>query len=132
MTLDPLTAAAPAVQLHVAAVVVAIAFTPVQWLARRGGRVHRVSGRIWIATMVVVALSSMFIHQLRLWGPFSPIHLLSAGTLVGLAYALGQARRGNIRAHRRAMTIIVAGALVGAGVFTLAPGRILHAVLSGP
>jgi uncharacterized membrane protein len=32
--------------------------------------------------MAVVAASSFWIHQMRLVGPFSPIHLLSIFTLV--------------------------------------------------
>jgi uncharacterized membrane protein len=34
--------------------------------------------------------------------------------------------------HRRIMIMVFAGALVIAGLFTLLPGRIMHAVIFGP
>ena len=41
------------------------------------------------------------------------------------------ARRHNVLRHRRAMLGIFLGALVVAGLFTLLPGRIMHAVVFG-
>ena len=82
--------------------------------------------------MFVVAVSSFFIHEIRLWGPFSPIHLLSVFTLIMLPLAVLRARRHDVAKHRRAMTGLFIGALVVAGAFTLLPGRIMHAVVFGP
>jgi uncharacterized membrane protein len=42
-----------------------------------------------------------------------------------------QARRHQVDRHRSAMTKIFVGALVIAGLFTLLPGRIMHAVVFG-
>jgi hypothetical protein len=81
--------------------------------------------------MVVVALSSFFIHTIRMWGLWSPIHLLSIATLASLAYAVAAIRRRNIAAHSGAMRTTYVGALVIAGFFTLAPGRIMNHVLFG-
>jgi uncharacterized membrane protein len=81
--------------------------------------------------MVVVAASSFFIHDLRVWGPWSPIHLLSVFTLAMLPLAVMHARRHRVARHRSAMVAIFTGALVIAGLFTLAPGRIMHAVVFG-
>ena len=41
------------------------------------------------------------------------------------------ARRGNVAGRRRAMTRLFVFALVVAGLFTLWPGRIKHAVVFG-
>ena len=41
------------------------------------------------------------------------------------------ARAHRVRTHKFAMLSIYAGALLLAGVFTLVPGRIMHAVLFG-
>jgi uncharacterized membrane protein len=79
-----------------------------------------------------VAISSFWIHQSRLWGPWSPIHLLSIFTLVILPIGVWKAHRHEVRDHRRIMIFIFSGALVIAGLFTLVPGRIMHAVLFGP
>jgi uncharacterized membrane protein len=49
-----------------------------------------------------------------------------------LVLAVLHARRHNVSAHKKAMTTIFFGALVIAGLFTLLPGRIMHAVVFGP
>jgi uncharacterized membrane protein len=79
-----------------------------------------------------VAVSSFWIHQSRLIGPWSPIHLLSIFTLVVLPLGVWMAHRHRVADHRRIMIFIFSGALVIAGLFTLVPGRIMHAVLFGP
>jgi uncharacterized membrane protein len=82
--------------------------------------------------MFAVAISSFWIHEIRLVGPFSPIHLLSIFAPVMLVFAVLHARRHNVSAHKKAMTSIFFGALVIAGAFTLVPGRIMHTVVFGP
>lgn len=81
--------------------------------------------------MAGLGLSSFGIHEVRLIGPFSPIHLLSVFTLVMLVRAIQQARAGQIRAHARSMRLTFYLALVGAGLFTLLPGRVMHEVVFG-
>ena len=81
--------------------------------------------------MLVVAISSFWIHQIRLVGPLSPIHLLSIFTLVMLPLAVWKAHSHQVAAHRRIMIIFFFGALVVAGLFTLVPGRIMHKVVFG-
>jgi uncharacterized membrane protein len=81
--------------------------------------------------MLVVCVSSFFIHTIRLWGPWSPIHLLSIFTLGSLPLAVWYAHRHDVVPHRVAMISIFVGGLVIAGLFTLVPGRIMHAVLFG-
>ena len=66
-----------------------------------------------------------------LFGPFSPIHLLSIFTLVTLPLAVMHARRHRVQKHRNAMIAIFTGALVIAGLFTFVPGRIMYAVAFG-
>jgi uncharacterized membrane protein len=81
--------------------------------------------------MAVIAFSSFFIHEIKLIGPFNPIHLLSIFTLVMLPLAVAHARHRQVQKHRKAMTSIFTGALVIAGAFTFLPGRIMHAVVLG-
>ena len=81
--------------------------------------------------MAAVAASSFWIHEIRLFGPLSPIHLLSIFTLIMLVLAVLHARRHNVSGHRKAMMSIFFGALVIAGLFTFLPGRIMHAVVFG-
>lgn len=131
MTLQPLLEASPVIQIHAYAAIAAFVLGAVALFRRKGDRLHKLGGRIWVGLMAVVALSSFFIHTIRLWGPWSPIHLLSILTLVGLVRAIMLIRRRNVRQHAMLMKLIYAGGLVVAGLFTFVPGRIMHAVLFG-
>jgi len=51
--------------------------------------------------------------------------------LGALPLAVWAARRHQVAAHRRAMIMLFAGALVIAGLFTLLPGRVMHKVVFG-
>jgi uncharacterized membrane protein len=131
MSLAPLLDAAPAIQLHAFAAMTAFALGIVQLSAPKGTLPHRTIGWIWVTLMALVSLSSFWIHQLRLWGPWSPIHLISIFTLVTLPLAVWAAHRHAVERHRRAMTAIFFGALVIAGLFTVVPGRIMYKVVFG-
>jgi len=132
MTLTPLLEAAPVVQVHAFAAMGAFALGAVQLAAPKGTLPHRTVGWIWVSLMALIAVSSFWIHGLRVVGPFSPIHLLSIFTLVMLPLAVMHARHHRVEHHRKAMTSIFVGALVIAGAFTLLPGRIMHAVVFAP
>ncbi|TIV79071.1 MAG: DUF2306 domain-containing protein, partial [Mesorhizobium sp.] len=92
---------------------------------------HRVMGYAWAALMLVIAVSSFWIQQIRLIGPFSPIHLLSILVLVTAPLAVWYAHTHRVAAHRGAMIKLYVFALIGAGIFTLLPGRIMHTVVFG-
>lgn len=81
--------------------------------------------------MVFVAVSGFFIYETRVVGPFSPIHVLSVIVLVTLWRAIRQVRRGNTRAHRRAMILLYWLSLVLTGLFTFWPGRVMYQVVTG-
>jgi uncharacterized membrane protein len=132
MTLAPLLTASPAIQLHAFAAMGAFALGVVQLSAPKGTIPHRTIGWIWVLLMLAVSISAFWIHTIRLWGPWSPIHLLAIFTLVMLPLAVLYARRHRVAQHRLAMISIFFGALVIAGLFTLVPGRIMHAVVFGP
>ena len=110
MSLAPLLNAAPAIQLHAFAALAAFGLGAVQLAAPKGTLPHRTLGWIWAVLMVIVAGSSFWIHELL---------------------AVLHARRHRVGRHRNAMIAIFAGALVVAGLFTLMPGRIMHAVVFG-
>lgn len=131
MSLAPLLDAAPAIQIHAFAAMTALVLGMVQLAAPKGTLPHRTVGWVWVVLMAGVAISSFFIHQMRLWGPWSPIHLLSIFVLGALPLAVLAAHRHLVNRHRRAMIGLFAGGLVLAGLFTLAPGRIIHAVVFG-
>ena len=129
MTLAPLLQASPAIQVHAYAAMAALVLGIVQLSAPKGTLPHRTIGWIWVALMLVVCITAFFIHELRLWGQWSPIHLLAIFTLIMLPLAVMHARRHEVPRHRRAMIGIFSGALVIAGLFTFYPGRIMYEVL---
>jgi uncharacterized membrane protein len=132
MSLAPLLDAAPAIPLHGFAAMTAFVLGVVQLAAPKGTLPHRTLGWIWVGLMLTVAVSSFWIHQIRLVGPWSPIHLLSIFTLVMLPLGVWKAHHHQVRTHSRIMIFTFTGALVVAGLFTLVPGRIMHAVVFGP
>ncbi|MCZ8314756.1 DUF2306 domain-containing protein [Phreatobacter sp.] len=130
MTLAPLLAAPLAIQLHAIAAVALIPLTIVQLGRRKSGTWHRRVGWAWVVLMTITAVSSFWIHGIRLFGPFSPIHILSVVTLVTLVHAIVARRTGNMRGHRLGMLGVAMG-WAGAGLFTLLPGRIMGQVVFG-
>jgi len=131
MSLAPLLNAAPEVQIHAFAAMSALVLGLVQFGAPKGTLPHRTLGWVWVVLMLLISGSSFLIHGIRLWGPWSPIHILSVFTPIMLVVAVLAARRHRVRAHKITMISIFAGALVLAGLFTLVPGRIMHTVLFG-
>ncbi|MEQ5833799.1 DUF2306 domain-containing protein [Marinobacter sp. NFXS9] len=131
MNLNLLLNASMVIQVHVASAVMALILGGLQLVGRKGTRWHRGLGAIWVAAMFVVAISSFFIHQIRMLGPWSPIHLLSLLTLFGLWGALVTLWKGRYRQHGRIMTSLFVFGLIGAGLFTLLPGRLMRALFFG-
>jgi uncharacterized membrane protein len=110
--------------IHLAAVVPAVAIGVTQLAGKKGTRPHKLLGWIWVAAMVVAAISSFWIMEQRRGAGWSVIHLLSLWVLVALGAAIWHIRRGNVRAHQRFMVGTLLG-LAGAGAGALMPGRFL-------
>jgi uncharacterized membrane protein len=132
MSLAPLLQASPAIQIHAVAAMTAFVIGLAQFALPKGTTRHRIVGWTWVTLMTLVAVTAFFIHEIRMWGPWSPIHLLAIFTLVMLPLAVLHARAHRVTNHKRAMTSIFLGALIIAGLFTFLPGRIMHAVVFGP
>ena len=123
--------AAPAVvKLHAAAALLSLGVGGAVLVMRKGTSLHRRTGWVWIVLMTFTALSSLWIFEV-IPGSFSPIHLLSILTLVSLALAVWRRRAGDIVGHARAMQGAFYG-LLGAGLFTMLPGRVIGRMLFGP
>ena len=126
MNITPVLNASAVIQLHLLAAVLALGLGAVQLVLAKGTLSHRRLGYVWTGMMAVVALSSFFIFELRVWGPFSPIHLLSLFTLVTLYLAVQAARHNNINRHQLMMRAMYIFALLLTGASTFFPGRLLH------
>lgn len=131
MTLAPLLTASLSIQIHVVATMLLISLTIAIFTTPRGRGAHKTLGYAWVILMMLAALSSFWINEIRILGPFSPIHLISLYVATTICVALYAARTKKIALHRKAMKGMVYGGLIGAGAFTLLPGRIMNAVLLG-
>lgn len=131
MSLGPLLSAPPPIPWHAFAALAALVIGGAQLALPKGTTRHRVMGYAWAALMLVIAISSFWIQQIRLIGPFSPIHILSIIVLITVPLAVWHAHMHRVAKHRRVMISLYVFALIGAGVFTLLPGRIMHAVVFG-
>ena len=131
MSLAPLLNAPFVVQIHAYIAFAVIALTVAVFSFRKGNRLHRVMGWIWVIGMASVAISSFWINDMRWVGPFGPIHLLSLFTLYSLVEGVRAARGHRVADHRANMRALTFGALIIAGAFTLLPGRIMFDVISG-
>jgi uncharacterized membrane protein len=120
----------PAVQIHLAAAMIAFAVATLQILGPKGTTFHRIVGWGWVIVMFTVAVSSFFIRQIN-HGTFSFIHILSGVTLVALPLLVLAARRGDIKKHRRDAYQLYIGALLIAGIFTFLPGRLMWHIFFG-
>ncbi|WP_314323032.1 DUF2306 domain-containing protein [Paenarthrobacter ilicis] len=110
------------ISVHAIAASYALIFGAVNLLRRtKGGSLHKVVGRIWVASMYIVVLTSFGIRTID--GGFNWLHALSVLTFCTLTAGLWAVRKRNIRAHRSFMTGSYFG-LIGAFVGVLAvPSR---------
>lgn len=131
MSLSPLLGASVVIQIHAFLAIAATFLTIAIFSLERGSSAHRWMGWTWVILMGVVALSSFAINDMRVIGPFGPIHLLSAFVLFQLVVNIRAARSKRIRAHARGMKGLAIGALLVAGGFTFLPGRIMYQVVTG-
>ena len=131
MNIEALLIAENPIPSHALAAITALVLGIIQLTRRKGTTLHKYVGYVWVLLMLYVSFSSFFIHDLRLIGPFSPIHFLSVFTIGSVIYAIIMIRRGEITKHKRTMTLLFYLGLVLTGAITLLPNRIMFTVLFG-
>jgi uncharacterized membrane protein len=119
------------IPVHAIMAIIAVILGGIQLSMKKGGTIHKLLGRIWVGIMMFVAISSFFIHEIKLWGAYSPIHLLSLWTIFILGVGIYYVRVGNIKRHKQVMIATYFFALILTGFFTLMPGRVMHQILIG-
>lgn len=115
---------------HVTIIIIAMALTPLMLLRKRGDRLHRRVGYVWVGAMLLTAMVSLDIRVIN-HGEFSPIHLLSIWTIIQVPLIVIRARQHDAVRHRRAVHGMVLGALLIAGFFTFPFNRMLGQMLFG-
>ena len=111
------------------------------FLTKKGTKQHRRIGRLWVSCLLIVSVTALFITSPMTDTTFNPrlyswIHLLIPFTISQLIYSIWSIRQFKATklekhkiGHIRSMIGVYVGALLVAGVFTLAPGRIFHTLL---
>lgn len=118
----PLVESGLVIQTHVAGAVSSFLLGVIIMLQRKGSRIHRQLGWGWVVTMGATAVSSIFVQT---EGHFSWIHGFSAVTLIVLPIGVAAARAHKAKLHARFMTALFLGGMLGAGLFTFLPGRLM-------
>lgn len=116
------------IPLHAYSAMFALVVGTLQWFTRKGSTVHVATGYTWVISMLIVCISSFWIHEIKTYGNYSPIHLLTLWTLFSLAIAIYRARQHRIQSHKSWMINLYVFALIITGGFTFLPGRTMHAV----
>lgn len=133
--LELLAELTPAIWMHLGAAVFAAALGGLILWRRKGDRLHRWTGRLWVALIAAASISSFWITEI-IPGWFSPIHLLSIYTLVNLVISIVAIRnrhrwRRGLAIHRTTMVQIYAAGILIAGGFTFLPVRLLGRLTFG-
>ena len=107
------------------------------FLTKKGTKKHKLFGRIWVAWLVTISLTAIFIQEITP-GEYSFIHLLIPLTIGSLIFSIWSIRKFKQTAlqkykssHMTSMIGVYVGALIVAGVFTLMPGRMFYQILFG-
>lgn len=127
-SLEPILTASTAIQVHVVAAVSTFAIGLVLLSAPKGFRLHKTLGWAWVVSMIVTAVSSFFITGL-MGNSYSPIHAISAWTMISLPFGIAAIRRRDIKKHRNTMTGMFVGGMLIAGLFSFLPGRLMWEIL---
>ena len=119
--------------IHLATVIPAIPLGAYILWRKKGDGFHKMMGRTWGFLMIATAVSSFWIGRpgTGLAGTgFSFIHIFSVITLISVPLGIWHIRKGNVKAHYRAMQGPYIGLLI-AGLFAFIPGRVLGSLVFG-
>lgn len=120
--------------VHLATVFPAFLIGSFLLLRRKGTRIHKMLGKLFMGLMLFTATVTLFMPAQV--GPtilkhFGFIHIFSALVFFSVPQALLAIRRKDVRVHRNNMVGLYAGGLVIAGGFALMPGRLIFQTLFG-
>ena len=123
-------AQSPAIKIHLATALTALALGAVLMWRRKGRTFHRVAGWVWVTLVSVTAGSTLFITSLN-HGKWSLLHLFTGWVLLVLPLAVIWAKRHNVARHRRTMMGLFYGGFAVNLLIAFIPGRLLWTMLLG-
>ena len=115
--------------LHLATILPAFVIATYLLIRRKGTSQHRLLGKIFLSLMMTTAVITLFMKAHvgpTILGHFGFIHIFSFMALYSSPAAFLAAKRRNIVAHRAHIIGLYVGALLIAGAFAFAPGRMMH------
>jgi len=130
MNFEPMLDASLAIQLHFYTVVPAFVLGTIQMILPKGTKIHLWNGYAYMALMMITATAAIFIPSF-MGGRFGYIHLFIILTYVSVPWALYNARKGNVAAHRNSMIGLYVGGILIAGGLAFGPDRVLHEMFFG-
>ncbi len=139
MSLEPLLTAPWVIQVHAFGAMAGFFLAVIQLLGPKGTLPHKTLGALWVVLMSAVAVSSIFIRPaiwpgLPIWKWFSPIHLFTVLTIIGVIQGSVFLIRGGPVTKRHAapfMGIFVGGLVIAGALAFILPGRIMNQVVFG-
>ncbi|MEM7687845.1 MAG: DUF2306 domain-containing protein [Pseudomonadota bacterium] len=118
-----------AIVIHVATVLPCVPLGAYLLLTRKGTKLHKQLGKLWVGLMVTTATAAIFIKS---GGSFSFIHIFVPMTYIASYKIVATARRGDMKGHRYEVISLYLGALMIPGIFSVAlEGRLLNVWLFG-
>ena len=120
--------------LHLATILPAFVLGTILLIIKKGTKVHKIFGRIYMMLMLVTAFITLFMQAKvgpKLFNHFGWIHSFSFLTIYTVPTAYLAIKNGNVKAHKRKMILLYFGAIIIAGGFTFFPGRYLHTLFFG-
>lgn len=117
------------IMFHVTTVLPCVPLGLYLLLAPKGTAMHKQLGKLWVALMVITALSTIFLRPNM---ELTWIHIFVPITLRAAWLTVAKARRGDIKGHRNEIVSLYLGALMIPGVWAFAiEGRMMNAMLFG-
>ncbi|MEL7518387.1 MAG: hypothetical protein AAFN48_05470 [Pseudomonadota bacterium] len=118
-----------AIVIHVVTVLPCVPLGAYLLLTRKGTKLHKQLGKLWVGLMVTTATAAIFIKS---GGSFSFIHIFVPMTYIASYKIVATARRGDMQGHRYEVISLFLGALMIPGIFSMAiPGRLMNVWLFG-
>ncbi|MWV27054.1 DUF2306 domain-containing protein [Aurantiacibacter rhizosphaerae] len=115
--------------IHVVSVLPAIPLGGYLLLAKKGTKLHKQLGKVWLVLMLITATSAIFIQSS---GGFSFIHIFVPVTFHAAWKTVATARKGDIAGHKKHLVFTYLTALMIPGVVAFAiPGRLMNTMLLG-
>ena len=129
MTFDPILNAPVYLQLHAATALIALCLGPVVLYRKRRDIWHKVIGYVWMLGMVVTAITSFWIREIMAIESMSPVHVFAFLNLGTVVFAIWAVRRGNIIAHKQALSNLYYFGIWGNFIVNFMPNRTIPKML---